>query len=306
MLCPKCSTQLPEGAIFCPKCGARIETELHCPQCGSVIASDSAFCHKCGASLAQAAPEPPAPPVHSAPVPPPVNRAPVPPVHSTPAASKPETPPRPKIFSWRRLPYIFIAAMLFLFVRDFLWPKLTGEDDAPSGAGQAIVDIAKPSFAAAPAPLPSAPSSSKPGASDSSSSDSTDSSAFTPVTGPEASAGDLESDYQVQILGSRVAPDGEGDPALVVKYRFTNNSGKDVKFYNAILDWAYQNDQELMLMYLPLEDADLARNDGKDVASGDSIELERPYKLLDTESAVTIRLTSVGMPTLEMTIELPK
>lgn len=47
MICPKCKSQLPAGAISCSKCGTKFKTKV-CPHCKAVILSNSASCPRCG------------------------------------------------------------------------------------------------------------------------------------------------------------------------------------------------------------------------------------------------------------------
>lgn len=51
MICPKCSEEMPDGAAFCSKCGARVDGKVQCPACGSVNEQDAKFCAKCGTRL---------------------------------------------------------------------------------------------------------------------------------------------------------------------------------------------------------------------------------------------------------------
>lgn len=53
MICPKCKSQLPAGAVSCPKCGTRFKTKT-CPQCKSVILASASACPRCGAKFAAA------------------------------------------------------------------------------------------------------------------------------------------------------------------------------------------------------------------------------------------------------------
>lgn len=50
-VCPNCKAILPEGAVFCNKCGASMKPV--CPKCGAEIAEGAAFCNKCGTKLAE-------------------------------------------------------------------------------------------------------------------------------------------------------------------------------------------------------------------------------------------------------------
>lgn len=47
--CPQCHAPLPQGAIFCSTCGAKLLS--NCPHCGEAVAPGSKFCPKCGQSL---------------------------------------------------------------------------------------------------------------------------------------------------------------------------------------------------------------------------------------------------------------
>jgi uncharacterized membrane protein YvbJ len=49
MKCPKCRFENEEDAIFCRKCGNKLE--VVCPKCARNLAPDSEFCDKCGYSL---------------------------------------------------------------------------------------------------------------------------------------------------------------------------------------------------------------------------------------------------------------
>ena len=54
MICPKCKTQLPAGAVSCPKCGARFRTKT-CPYCKSAILASATVCPRCKRPLTQQA-----------------------------------------------------------------------------------------------------------------------------------------------------------------------------------------------------------------------------------------------------------
>ena len=53
MLCTKCNSDNPADALFCMKCGSRVENR--CSSCSTVNPVDANFCRKCGAALASSA-----------------------------------------------------------------------------------------------------------------------------------------------------------------------------------------------------------------------------------------------------------
>ncbi|MBQ7941699.1 MAG: zinc-ribbon domain-containing protein [Muribaculaceae bacterium] len=51
MNCPKCNSELREGAKFCTQCGQKIETSSLCPQCNAPLKPGAKFCTRCGYKL---------------------------------------------------------------------------------------------------------------------------------------------------------------------------------------------------------------------------------------------------------------
>ncbi len=46
--CPECGKEIEEGAVFCSKCGKKLNNELKCSYCGLKIKEEDKFCSKCG------------------------------------------------------------------------------------------------------------------------------------------------------------------------------------------------------------------------------------------------------------------
>ena len=51
MKCPKCNSEVREGAKFCTKCGQKLEPRATCPHCGSALKPGAKFCTHCGQKL---------------------------------------------------------------------------------------------------------------------------------------------------------------------------------------------------------------------------------------------------------------
>lgn len=51
MNCPKCNSEVRDGAKFCTKCGQKMEVAQDCPQCGASLKPGAKFCTKCGCKL---------------------------------------------------------------------------------------------------------------------------------------------------------------------------------------------------------------------------------------------------------------
>ena len=49
MKCPACERENPSEALFCMKCGAKLERK--CSHCGTEFPEEARFCMKCGKSL---------------------------------------------------------------------------------------------------------------------------------------------------------------------------------------------------------------------------------------------------------------
>ena len=49
--CPKCGTNVPAGAKFCPNCGEKMAAAAFCPNCGKQVPAGAKFCPYCGQKL---------------------------------------------------------------------------------------------------------------------------------------------------------------------------------------------------------------------------------------------------------------
>ena len=51
MRCQHCGHEVPEGSIYCNRCGYRLSNDMACPHCGKQIPATSAFCPACGKAV---------------------------------------------------------------------------------------------------------------------------------------------------------------------------------------------------------------------------------------------------------------
>jgi class 3 adenylate cyclase/tetratricopeptide (TPR) repeat protein len=51
MVCPACSDENPDGALFCGGCGASLAAVVDCPECGAENPAGKKFCNACGRPL---------------------------------------------------------------------------------------------------------------------------------------------------------------------------------------------------------------------------------------------------------------
>ncbi|MDE6411981.1 MAG: zinc ribbon domain-containing protein [Clostridia bacterium] len=58
MICPFCKTENPDHAVFCKKCGNKVNQTIICPDCKKECAAGENFCPDCGAKLPEAIPVP--------------------------------------------------------------------------------------------------------------------------------------------------------------------------------------------------------------------------------------------------------
>ena len=53
MRCQHCGHEVPEGSVFCNRCGYRMSHDMACPHCGKQIPATSVFCPACGKAVDQ-------------------------------------------------------------------------------------------------------------------------------------------------------------------------------------------------------------------------------------------------------------
>ncbi len=63
MRCQHCGHEVPDGSVFCNRCGYRMSNDMACPHCGKQIPATSVFCPACGKAVEQE--ETPTPPSHT-------------------------------------------------------------------------------------------------------------------------------------------------------------------------------------------------------------------------------------------------
>ena len=51
MRCQHCGHEVPEGSVFCNRCGYRMSNDMACPYCGKQIPATSVFCPACGKAV---------------------------------------------------------------------------------------------------------------------------------------------------------------------------------------------------------------------------------------------------------------
>ena len=98
--------------------------------------------------------------------------------------------------------------------------------------------------------------------------------------------------YSVEILSARLTSTYDNKPAVVVKYKFTNNSNDNpTAFYVAFDDEVYQNGVGLNSAYF-LKDGDPYDddNDTKEIKKDSSIEVEKAYVLNDSNTEIEVEV----------------
>ena len=98
-------------------------------------------------------------------------------------------------------------------------------------------------------------------------------------------------DYKVEIVSSRLAKTYDDKGAIIVKYKFTNNSDEPTAFYIAFEAEAYQDGVGLNEAFMLKDSANYsADNQTKDIKKGASIEVEVAYELNDDTTNVEVEV----------------
>lgn len=101
-------------------------------------------------------------------------------------------------------------------------------------------------------------------------------------------------EYKVEIQSSRLAKDYEGNPVIIVKYKFTNNADEPASFMFAFEDQAYQDGVGLNKAYVLADSAKYSEdNQTKEIKKGSSLEVEAAYELNDNNTPVEIEVTEL-------------
>ena len=99
-------------------------------------------------------------------------------------------------------------------------------------------------------------------------------------------------DYEVVIESCRLAEDYEGNPVVIVKYKFTNNSDDPSSFMFSLDAQAYQDGIGLNEAYFLEDSANYSSdNQTKDIKKGATLSVEVAYELNDTTADVEIEVS---------------
>ena len=88
-----------------------------------------------------------------------------------------------------------------------------------------------------------------------------------------------------------MATDYAGNPIVIVKYKFTNNSDDPIAFWLAVDENVFQNDIGLNVCYLASDSANYSTdNQMKEIRKGATIEVEVAYTLNDTTTPIEVEV----------------
>lgn len=101
-------------------------------------------------------------------------------------------------------------------------------------------------------------------------------------------------DYNVIIESCRLATDYEGEPIVIVKYKFTNNSDEPACFAWSLEYNAFQDGVGLNECYFADDSANYSSdNQNKKIKKGASLSVEVAYELNDSTTDVEIEVSEL-------------
>ena len=101
-------------------------------------------------------------------------------------------------------------------------------------------------------------------------------------------------DYNVVIEGCRLATDYEGEPIVIVKFKFTNNGDDPACFAWSLDCAAFQDGVGLNECYFADDSANYDSGDqNKEIKQGASLTLEVAYELNDSTTDVEIEVSEL-------------
>ena len=101
-------------------------------------------------------------------------------------------------------------------------------------------------------------------------------------------------DYDVIIESCRLATDYEGEPIVIVKYKFTNNGDEPACFAWSLEYDAFQDGVGLNECYFADDSANYSSdNQTKEIKRGSSLSVEVAYELNDSTTDVEIEVSEL-------------
>ena len=98
--------------------------------------------------------------------------------------------------------------------------------------------------------------------------------------------------YHVVIDSYRLAEDYQGNPIIIVKYKFTNNSSDAASFFGTLSDTVYQNGVGLNKCYLTDDSANYSSdNQTKEIKTGVTLDVEVAYELNDETTPIEVEVS---------------
>lgn len=102
-------------------------------------------------------------------------------------------------------------------------------------------------------------------------------------------------DYSVEISDCKVVKDFEGKPAVIITYKYTNNSSDTpTSFFIAFDDAAYQDGVGLNESFFLDDGVEYdSESKNKEIKKGTTIDVQVAYKLNDSETPVEIEISEL-------------